>query len=197
MSEVINSINFNGQTIELSQSQKDRLKKDLDLIDYWQGEVDAQLTAYNYNKSQYDSYYNRNCGTRNALKPGPYDNCMRERQTGMDYHGPLRDAAKAKWEAAVTSLASATKNYNDDLAAIQNEIKLQVQASQATSASQQSAASSYATTQQSDPRVLINQQNQQAAIQAKKEEVKKQIITYTIFGIVIVVIAVVVIKKLF
>lgn len=197
MAEVITSLTFEGQTIQLSQAQKDLLKKDLDLIDHWQGVVDAELTSYNYQKSQYDNALNRNCGPNNLGNRTEYNRCMGERQSAMNYHGPLRDSAKSKYDAGLISLQAAVDNYNKDLDAVQNEIKLQIQASQSTAASQQAAASSYATTQQSDPKVLINQQNQQAAIEAKKQETKKQIITYTIFGIVIIVIAVVVIKKLF
>lgn len=195
--EVPTSFTYQGSTVSLSQNQKDLLQRDLNLIDQWQETVNAELTSYNYQKSQYDNAYNRNCGPNTLGNKTEYNRCMNERQSAMNYHGPLRDAAKAKWESALVSLQAATKNYNDDLTAVQNEIKLQIQASQAQAASNQAAASAQATASTNTPQTAINAQNVQAQIAIKKEEEKRKIITYTIFGVVVLVIIIVVVKKLF
>lgn len=202
--EIPTSFTFEGSTIQLSQAQKDLLKRDLDLIDHWQSVADAELTSYNYQSSQYNNALNRNCGPNTLGNRTEYNRCMSERAGAMNYHGPLRDAAKAKWDAALISLQSATDNYNKDLAAVQNEIKLQVQASQAQAASNAAAAAANATQAQSQatiatstPQTAINAQNAAAQVAIKKEEEKRKIITYTIFGVVVLVIVIVVIKKLF
>jgi hypothetical protein len=202
--EIPTSFTFEGSTIQLSQAQKDTLQRDLDVIDNYQATVNSELTSYNYQSSQYNSYLNRDCGSNSLPRRAEYNRCMSERNGGMNYHAPLRDAAKAKYDAALVNLQAATKNYNDDLAAIQNDIKLQVQAAQAQAASNAAAAAANATQAQSQatiatstPQTAINAQNAAAQVQIKKEEEKRKIITYTIFGVVVLVIVIVVIKKLF
>lgn len=194
--QVPTSFTFQGSTVEMSQVQKDTLQRDQNNIDHFQSVIDAESTSYNYQSSQYNSYLNRNCGPNTLGNRTEYNRCMNERQGGMNYHAPLRDAAKARWDAAVVSLAAAVKNYNDDLEAIQNSIKLQIQASQAQAAANTAQAQAQATANTNTPETAINAQNAAAQVAVKKEEEKRKIITYTIFGVVILVIVIVVIKKL-
>ena len=195
--QVPTSFTFQGSTVEMSQNQKDTLQRDLDAIDNYQSIVNSELTSYNYQSSQYNSYLNRDCGSNSLPRRAEYNRCMSERNGGMNFHGPLIDDAKGKYDAGLVNWQAAIKNYNYALSSIRKDINIQIQEGKETKKYQQGAADATSTQNQSDPTVLINQQNQQAAISIKKEEEKRKIITYTIFGVVILVVIIVVIKKIF
>ena len=199
------SFTFNGETVQFSASQKARLDADLDKIDAQQAIINSQQAAYNgavanYNtaSSNKNNAVNINCGSNSPLNNN-YENCMYNRQAQinvfqnkMNSYAGQRDVAKSQWDSAVIALAAEVDNYNTDLAAIQNDIKIQIQAMQANNAT---TAQNTQNTSALDP--TLNAQNLAAQAAKEKQAQQTKIITYSIFGVLIVVIIIVVIKKLF
>jgi len=198
------SFTFNGETIQFSAAQKARLDADLDKIDAQQAIINSSQAAYNtavagYNTemSNYNNAVAINCGSNSPFN-NTYENCMSSRQQQIStYQGRasaqagVRDAQKAIWDSAVIALAAEVDNYNTDLAAIQNDIKIQIQAMQANNAT---TAQNTQNTSALDP--TLNAQNLAAQAAKEKQAQQTKIITYSIFGVLIVVVIIVVIKKL-
>jgi len=90
----------------------------------------------------------------------------------------------------------AKKNYNDDLAAIQNQIKLGIQASVANSTASAQAAQNKVSIQQNDPLLLAKKLELTAKLDAQKKAAQVKFVGFVVVAIVVVLIGWYVIKKL-
>lgn len=184
------------QGVQFTSEQQGILSSDLAAIDFAINSVNNAQAGYNSAKANYDSEYSRSCGERKVPNITSYDNCMKSRQDNMAYYSQQMGQYEGMLNAANASLAIARQNYNDDLASIQNSIKLGIQASIATSTASAQAAQNIVSIQQNDPALLSEKLKLQATLDSQKREQTVKIVGFIVIATVVVFVGWYVIKKL-
>lgn len=146
------------QGVSFSEEQKATLQKDLDLID----SITAYIAGLNQQYSQEEDKIN-NAKSQldylcNKLNGQQRSNCINKNNAQWDHSRSVQARIINDINVKKEALKAAEKNYNDDLDAIQNAIKFQIQASSTNVQSQ-------VTVNQNDPRILL--------LKAKAEEAAK------------------------
>lgn len=95
-----------------------------------------------------------------------------------------------------TDITNAKNNFNNDLTAIQDAIKLQIQSQVANSAAATQNASNIAGINASNPQLLIQQAQSAEAIAKAKQDKQTKLVEFGIVAGVIIIIGIFVIKKL-
>lgn len=161
---------YNG--VSLSDAQKSTLQKDLDLIDAITAQIASLNDAYAFEENKVNQAKNQLDNYCNTLKGSGRSNCIATYNSQWDLarsnQANFLNSINIKKEA----LKGAEHNYNQDLDAIQNEIKFQIQTSLANSQSQTQAAQNQITLNQNDPRVLLIKAKADAEQKAKALELQ-------------------------
>jgi len=193
--------------VAFTAEQNKILLDDLAAIDNASSQLAVWQAKFNTANADYNNAVNRNCGERKIGRIKEYDDCMSSRQSQMEKAQSDASSAQANINSWTSNLATANKNYNDDLTAIQNSIKLQIQAQVANTSASTQNAQNQLTLQQNDPRVLLQKSEAEAAAKIKAMELQAtldkqkrdsniKIIGFVAVSIVVVLVGWYVIKKL-
>lgn len=195
------------QGVSFSAEQLSILTKDLAEIDKYQAQLNQNQARLNSANAAYNSAVAINCGSNSVLDGGAYESCMATREQSISNANLDVQQRQADVASSTASLAAAKKNYNDDLNSIQDQIKLQIQASLATSQASTQASQNQVTLNQNDPRLLLQKAEAEAAAKLKalelqstldrqKRDQQVKIVGFVIVGALVVAIGWYVIKKL-
>ena len=202
-----NSYTYGGITVQFNDTQKALLDADqaqintlnLSIIE-WDRQISVHEGTYNNAVAQYNSY----CPTlpRAVYKFGVK---IKDDEQGpcFDYWANVRDTAEANKNSVIAQknltlqeIVRAKQQLNDDLAVIQNAIKLQIQAQIANTTANTQGASNTAAINASSPAVLLEKQKQ-ATEQAKlKQEQTIKIVGFILITVIVLTIGIFTIRKI-
>lgn len=187
------SYTYNGTTVEYTEAQKAIILADMNLIAQLKEKKNNIQNSYNVAESQVNeakSHLDNDCPKLNNFPNKDKDKCM-------DYWNGIWNNARATQTQILTleiptvdqQIASATKKLNDDIATIQNDIKLQIQAQQ-SNVSAQTTVSTAPITAQAQAQAQIQALKNQAEKEKLESERKTKMFQFGVVAVVIIVIAV-------
>ena len=166
------------QGVNFTQAQIDILQKDLDLIDKLNSElvgIDNQINDLNKQIALGQANLN-SCTVSFGAGTGKAQQCQNQYlpayNNAVNQYNNITSQSKP---AKIEQIKMAQKNYNDDLSAIQNQIKFEIQASLANSAALTQIAANTVAVKSADPVLLAKKVEADAAEKIKSIELQAQL----------------------
>lgn len=167
---------FNG--VNFSPAQQKILTDDLALIDNITTSIAGEDWTYNNLENQFQEVNGRlndsgnYCGSSSFPNSKKYSDCINSLNAQWTEIRGKQDASNAHKAVLQSQLDLAKKNYNDDLAAIQDQIKFGIQATLTNSTASTQSAQNQVTLNQNDPRLLLQKAQADAAQKLKATELQ-------------------------
>lgn len=205
------SFTYQGVTVNYSEAQKAIILADQNLIATLNAQLRALQNEYNSLEGQVaeaQSHLDNECNNYKDWEGIPPRQTNRRTNCINQWNGvwsSARNKQKVISESEIptknSQITNATKKLNDDIATIQNDIKLQIQTQLANTAAATAAAGNQATVTTAPTVAAANAAAQIEQLKNENEQAKlkqEQNIKIALFGfiaVVVIVIAVLVIRK--
>lgn len=202
------SFTYNGVTVSYSEAQKAIILADQNLITQLKSQYASYQSQYNDQEARINEAQNHLDNDCNSLSgwggsSSPRQQCIDRWNTQWNDARAVEASLINYMNTNQSQQTSAVKKLNDDIATIENDIKLQIQTQLANTAAANAAANQQSTVSTAPAVVAANaaavqtQLANQAAAAKLKQEQNIKLAEFGVIAVVIVVIGIFVVKKLF